>query len=70
MINLRKVTKKKINKIVSKPISKLIAKYIGDAEVYFPRFKKIVNKGDLIPEISIEEAKKRRDFIVVNERKD
>ena len=58
--------KKKLTKKVLKPI----AKYIGDAEVYFPRFKKIVNKGDLVAEISIEEAKRRRDFIVVNERKD
>jgi len=47
-----------------------IAKYIGDAEVYFPQFKKIINKGDLMPEISIREAKARRDFIVLNERKD
>ena len=61
-----KKRKKKSTKKVLKPI----AKYVGDAEVYFPLFKKIVNKGDLVPEISIEEAKRRCDFIVVNERKD
>ena len=61
-----KKIKKKISKIVQMPI----AQYIGDAEVYFPQFKKIINKGDLMPEISIREAKARRDFIVLNERKD
>lgn len=43
-----------------------IAQYIGDTEKYFPSFKKIVNKGDLLAEMSIEEAKTRSDFIVVN----
>ncbi len=61
---------KKINKIV-KPIKpvKLVAKYIGSIEIYFPKFKKIVNKGDLVVELPIEEAKARPDFIVI-ERKD
>lgn len=61
-----KKTKRKYIKKIKKPI----AKYIGDAEIYFPKFKKIINKDDLMPEISIKEAKVRSDFIVVNERED
>jgi len=43
---------------------KPIAKYVGDAEVM--GFKKIINKGDLVPEMSIDEARLRKDFIVIN----
>ncbi len=47
---------------------KLIAKYIGEVEIYFPQFKdKIVNTGDLVPELPIEEAKNRSDFTVIYE---
>lgn len=50
-----------------KKIKKIpIAKYIGDTEKYFPAFKKIVNKGDLVAEMPLEEAEARRDFIVIN----
>ena len=49
---------KKIKKIIPVPV------YIGDTEKYFPAFKKIVNKGDAVAEMPIEEAKARRDFIV------
>jgi len=55
--------KKEIKKVVLKPV----AKYIGDMEIYIPDFKKIVNKGDLVPEMPITEARARRDFIVINE---
>lgn len=61
-----KKLKRKYNKRIKKPI----AKYIGDAEVIFRKFKKIVNKGDLMPEISIKEARTRSDFIVINEKED
>jgi hypothetical protein len=40
--------------------------YVGDTEKYFPAFKKIVNKGDLVVEMPLNEAKARRDFIVIN----
>ncbi len=43
-----------------------IAKYIGSKEIYFPSFKKIVNRGDLVPEMPLDEAKGRRDFIVID----
>ena len=61
---------KKAKRKYIKKIKKPIAKYIGDAEVYFPQFKKIINKGDLVPEMSIDEARVRKDFIVVNENKE
>ena len=62
-----KKTKKKSKPII-KPIVKYIAKYVGDAEVI--GFKKIINKGDLVPEMPIDEARVRKDFIVVNENKE
>lgn len=65
MINLVKIKRKNVKKI-----KKPIAKYIGDVEILIPQFKKIINKGDTVPGFPIEEAKARRDFIVVNERKD
>jgi len=46
-----------------------IIRYIGDAEIYFPKFKIIINKGDLVPEMPIDEARARKDFIV-EERED
>lgn len=64
-VNLAK-TKTKAKKIKRK-ISVPIARYIGNTEIYIPNFKKIVNKGDLVPEMSIEEARQRPDFIVINE---
>ncbi len=48
----------------SEPI-KGTAMYVGQIEKYFPSFKKIVNKGDLVPEMPLDEAKTRRDFIIV-----
>jgi len=48
---------------------KRIPKYIGDTEVYFPDFGKIVKKGDPLPELSLEEADRRSDFTVVEEDK-
>lgn len=57
---------KKTKKIIPVKKSKtLVAKYIGDTEKYFPAFKKIVNKGDFVAEMSIDEAKTRSDFIVI-----
>jgi len=68
-----KKVKEKV-KVKSKPkeikkvrLLKPIAKYIGDMEVYIPAFKKIVNKGDLVPEMPINEASVRKDFIVIYE---
>jgi len=55
-----KATPKKVRKI-----TRPVAKYIGDSEVYFPSFKKIVNKGDLVEEMPLDEAAKRSDFIVI-----
>ena len=59
-------TKRKYVKKIKKPI----AKYIGDVEVIISQFKKIINKGDLVPEFPIKEAKARRDFVVINEKED
>lgn len=61
---------KKIKRKYNKKIKKPIAKYIGDAEILFSQFKKIVNKGDLVPEVPLKEARARSDFIIENERKD
>ena len=44
---------------------KNVAQYIGQPEVYFPGFNKIINHGDLLPELSLKEAESRSDFIVV-----
>jgi len=66
-----KKTKKKSKPIIKPTIeltAKYIAKYVGDAEVM--GFKKIINKGDLVPEMSIDEARVRKDFIVVNVNKE
>ncbi|MGD9276359.1 MAG: hypothetical protein PVJ67_04250 [Candidatus Pacearchaeota archaeon] len=41
-----------------------IIRYIGDVEIYIPDFKRIINKGDLVPEMSEKEAHARKDFIV------
>ena len=63
--------KKKNSRPIIKPIIKYIAyvaKYVGDAEVM--GFKKIINKGDLVPEMPIDEARVRKDFIVVNVNKE
>ena len=52
---------------------KLIPMYIGDCEVYIPydykgkKILKVINKGDLIPEMPIKEAKGRSDITVVYE---
>jgi hypothetical protein len=51
---------KKTKRIIQIPM------YVGDTEKYFPAFKKIVNKGDLVAEMPLDEAKARRDFIVIN----
>ena len=58
-----KKTKKKSKPII-KYIEKYVAKYVGDAEVM--GFKKIINKGDLVPEMPVDEARLRKDFIVVS----
>jgi len=56
--------------MAKKILYETVPKYIGDSEVYFPDYKKIINKGDLLPEMSIKEAQARKDFIVINVRKD
>ena len=63
---MKKIKKK--SKPIIRPIIKYVAKYVGDAEVM--GFKKIINKGDLVLEMSIEEARVRKDFIVVNKNKE
>jgi len=62
-----KKTKKKSKPII-KPIIEPIAMYVGDAEII--GFKKIINKGDLVPEMPVDEARLRKDFIVVNVNKE
>lgn len=57
--------KKEKSKLIYEPIKQGIAMYVGQIEKYFPSFKKIVNRGDLVPEMPLEEAKARRDFIVI-----
>lgn len=47
--------------------TKEIPVYIGDVEVYFPAFNKIVKKGDKLPELSVEQAKIRNDFKIIKE---
>ena len=64
----KKVIKNKVLKPIIKYIAKYVAKYVGDAEVM--GFKKIINKGDLVPEMPIDEARVRKDFIVVNVNKE
>ena len=61
---------KKVKKTIKKQVFKPIAKYIGSVEIYFPQFKKIVNKGDLVIEMPLDEAMARKDFVVANERED
>ena len=65
-------TKRKYVRKTKKPkkLKKPIAQYIGGVEVMITQFKKIINKGDLVPEFPIEEARARRDFIVINEEED
>lgn len=41
----------------------LVAKYIGDYQVSLNGKK--INKGDIVPEISVDEAKTRADFEVI-----
>ena len=65
---MKKVIKNKVLKPIIKYIAKYVAKYVGDAEVM--GFKKIINKGDLVPEMPIDEARVRKDFIVVNVNKE
>lgn len=58
------------NKMV-KPKNKsvrLTPKYIGNIELDFAKYKRRVNCGDLLPEMPIEEAKNRQDFILVKEK--
>jgi hypothetical protein len=47
---------------------RLIPKYIGGVELDFPRYKKRVKHGDLLPELPITEANNRDDFILVKEK--
>ena len=67
-VNLAKKVKTKIKRV--KKAMKPVAQYIGNVEIYIPQFKKIVNKGDLVPEFPIAEARARRDFVVLNESED
>lgn len=63
-VNLKNIKPRK-TKATKPKIIKEVAKYIGDIELYFPQFRKIVNKGDLLPELPLWEAIERRDFIVI-----
>jgi hypothetical protein len=60
------MAKKKTTKATVKKLSKPVAKYVGYSEVLFPKFNKIVKRGDLLPELSLDEAEARSDFIVIN----
>lgn len=60
------VKKIKNKKKVIKKVLKPVAQYIGNGEKYVPNFKqKLINKGDILPEMPITEAKSRRDFKVI-----
>ena len=63
---MKKIKKKSkpIIKPIIKPVEKWVAMYVGDAEII--GFKKIINKGDLVPEMPIDEALQRKDFIVIS----
>ena len=65
-VNLAKVKPKKGSRKIKVPTPK----YVGTSELYFPQFKKIVNKGDLLPELPLWEARERDDFIVLNDKGD
>lgn len=59
------------NKMI-KPDNKsiiLIPKYIGGGERYFPKYKKMVRHGDLLPELPMAEAQAREDFILIKKEK-
>ena len=60
------MAKKKTTKATVKKLLKPVAKYVGYQEVLFPKFNKIVKRGDLLPELSLDEAEARSDFIVIN----
>ena len=65
-----KVIKIKTVKQVKKKLGLPIAIYVGETEVYFPDFNKIINKGDVVLEMPLKEARARRDFIVKYESED
>ena len=65
-----KVKKVKKVKKIKKKLGIPIAVYVGNVEVYFPDFNKIVNKGDTVLEMPLKEARARRDFIVKYESED
>ena len=46
----------------------LVPKYIGGVELVFPQYKRKINKGDEFPELPIEIAKKRKDFVIIKRR--
>ena len=46
-----------------------VPKYTGQVELYFPEYKKVVNNGDFLEELPIEEARKRDDFIIIERRR-
>jgi hypothetical protein len=59
-------TKKTSKKKNLKPTPKYIG---GPLELYFPDYEQqLVRIGDLVPEMPIEEARARNDFVIVNER--
>lgn len=66
---MREFYKNKMIKPDNKSI-KLIPKYIGGAQLDFHIGDKTirVNQGDLLPELPIETAKQRKDFVIIKRR--
>lgn len=51
------------NKEIKEVKKLLVAKYIGDYQVSLNGKK--INKGDIVPEVSVHEANARADFEVI-----
>ena len=49
---------------------KLIPKYVGGVELYFHIGEKTirVKQGDFLPELPVEQAKQRGDFVIIKKR--
>ena len=58
------------NKMVTDKSVKLIPKYIGGTELDFHIGNKTirVRRGDEVPDLPIETAKQRKDFVIIKRR--
>jgi hypothetical protein len=55
------------NKMIKKYENKEVPQYVGGFSIWLPTLNKKVNPGDKVPEFSLEEAKRRDDFIIIKE---